>query len=215
MREDRTPGRSPLHRVFLLSPANSGGERMGLILSVRGKSALARAVQGPGAPLGEVFRFASGLYFRGKLAYVEAFARPPPGIPGALVIAPGAGLVSPATPVREADLRAFAAVPVDAREPRFRAPLERDAAVLAAALPEGAQVVLLGSIASDKYVGPLLARLGRRLLFPAAFVGRGDMSRGGLMLRAAREGVELEYLPAEGAVRHGPRPPRLAPTGRG
>jgi hypothetical protein len=187
---------------------------MGLVLSVRGRSALARALQDAGAPLGEVFRFASGLYFRGKLAYAEAFARPPAGIPGGLVIAPGAGLVPPSTVVRAADLRAFAAVPVDARDPRFRAPLERDAAALAEALPAGAEVVLLGSIASDKYVGPLISVLGRRLLFPAAFVGRGDMSRGGLMLRAAREGVELEYRPVEGAVRHGPRPPRLPPPVR-
>lgn len=209
MREDRTPIRNPVHRLFLLSPAHCGGERMALVLSVRGKSALARKVRETGAPLGEVFRFASGLYFRGKLAYAEAFARPPPGIPGALVIAPGAGLVAPGVLVRAADLRAFAAVPVDRREPRFRAPLERDAAALAEALPTGAEVVLLGSIASDKYVDPLLRVLGRRLLFPPAFVGRGDMSRGGLMLRAAREGIELEYLPVEGAVRHGPRPPRL------
>jgi hypothetical protein len=214
MREDRTAGRSSAHRVFLLSPANSGGERMGLVLSVRGRSALARAVQGSGAPLGDVFRFASGLYFRGKLAYAEAFARPPAGVPGSLVIAPGAGLVPPSVIVRAEDLRGFAAVAVDAREPRFRAPLERDAAALAAALPSGAEVVLLGSIASDKYVGPLLRILGRRLLFPAAFVGRGDMSRGGLMLRAARAGIELEYVPVEGAVRHGPRPPRLPPPGR-
>jgi hypothetical protein len=214
MRGDRTAVRSSVHRVFLLSPANSGGERMAIVLSVRGRSALARALQGPGAPLGEVFTFASGLYFRGKRSYAETFARPPAGIPGCLVIAPGSGLVPADSIVRAADLRAFAAVPVDAREPRFRAPLERDAAALAAALPPDAEVVLLGSIASDKYVGPLLRILGRRLLFPAAFVGRGDMSRGGLLLRAARAGIELEYLPVEGAARHGPRPPRLPPPAR-
>jgi hypothetical protein len=209
MREDRTSRRRGVHRVFLLSPAHSGGERMALVLSPRAEFPLARAVQGGGAPLGEVFRFASGLYFRGKLAYAEAFARPPRGLPGSLVIVPGFGLVPPVVAVGPDDLRAFAAVPVDAREPRFRAPLERDARALAERLPGRAEVVLLGSIASDKYVGPLLAVLGARLLFPAAFVGRGDMSRGGLMLRAARAGVELEYLPVEGAVRHGPRPPRL------
>lgn len=186
---------------------------MGLVLSPRAGFPLARAVQAGGAPLGEVFRFASGLYFRGKLAYAEAFAAPPRGLPAALVIAPGAGLVPPETTVRAADLRAFAAVPVDAREPRFRAPLERDARLLAERLPVRAGVVLLGSIASDKYVEPLLAVFGARLLFPAAFVGRGDMSRGGLMLRAARAGVELEYVPVEGAVRHGPRPPRLPRPG--
>jgi hypothetical protein len=214
MGEERTSTRQTPHRVFLLSPANAAGERMALVLSPRAAFPLARAVQSAGATLGEVFQFASGLYFRGKLAYSEAFARPPRGVPGALVIAPGAGLVPPLTTVRAADLRAFAAVPVDARDPRFRAPLERDARALAERLPRRGAVVLLGSIASDKYVAPLLAILGPRLLFPAAFVGRGDMSRGGLMLRAARAGVELEYLPVDGAVRHGPRPPRLPPLPR-
>jgi hypothetical protein len=195
--------------VFVLSPANAAGQRMGLVLSPRARFALAHDVQGEGAPLGEVFRFASGLYFRGKLAYAEAFARPPPGVPRALVIAPGAGLLSAAALVRADDLRAFAAVPVDAAEPGFRAPLERDARALAAGLAPDGEVVLLGSIASDKYVEPLLAVLGARLLFPVDFVGRGDMSRGGLMLRAVREGVELPYAPVLGAVRRGARPPRL------
>jgi hypothetical protein len=195
--------------VFLLSPANAGGERMALVLSPRAGFELAGRVQREGAPIGEVFRFASGLYFRGKLAYAEAFARPPRGVPGALVIAPGAGLLPAATPVRADDLRAFAAVPVDACEPRFRAPLERDAKALAVRLGAAAEVVLLGSIASDKYVEPLLAIFGAQLLFPIDFVGRGDMSRGGLMLRAARAGAELVYAQVRGAVRHGKRPPRL------
>ncbi len=196
--------------MFLLSPAHSGGERMALLLSARARFDLACALRSEGgAPLGEVFRFASGLYFRGKLAYAEAFARPPPGAPGALVIAPGAGLVDPATPVTAARVRAFAAVPVDAREPRFTGPLDRDARALAGALGARAEVVLLGSVASPKYVEPLLAALGRRLLFPVDFVGRGDMSRGGLMLRAVRAGVELAYASVDGAVVRGPRPPRL------
>ncbi len=200
--------------MFLLSPAHSGGERMALVLSPRARFALADAVQGGGAPIGEVFRFASGLYFRGKLAYAQAFARPPPGVPGALVIAPGAGLVPVETLVCAAHLRAFAAVPVDARDARFRAPLESDARLLAGRLGPADEVVLLGSIASDKYVEPLLAVLGERLLFPVDFVGRGDMSRGGLMLRAARAGVELAYGRVLGATRHGPRPPRLEPARR-
>jgi hypothetical protein len=209
MREGLTRSRRPAQRLFLLSPANSGGERMALVLSPRAGFALARAVQGEGAALGEVFRFASGLYFRGKLAYAEAFARPPSGVPGALVIVPGAGLLPTDAWIRASDLRAFAAVPVDARDPRFRAPLERDARLVAAQLGPRDEVVLLGSIASDKYVEPLLAVFEERLRFPVAFVGRGDMSRGGLMLRAARAGVELEYAMVQGAVRHGARPPRL------
>jgi hypothetical protein len=189
---------------------------MALVLSPRATFDLARAVQsGEGAPLGEVFRFASGLYFRGKLAYAAAFAAPPRGVPGALVMAPGAGLVDPGRRIQAADLRALAAVPVDAREPRFRAPLERDARALSERLGRRGEAVLLGSVASPKYVEPLLAILGERLLFPVDFVGRGDMSRGGLMLRAARAGVELAYVPVAGALRHGPRPPRLPPLGRG
>jgi hypothetical protein len=183
---------------------------MGLVLRAGAQFPLARAVQsGAGAPLGEVFRFASGLYFRGKLAYAEAFARPPAGVPPALVIAPGAGLVPPEVRVRAADLRALAAVPVDPRDRRFREPLERDARLLDEAAGTRCQIVLLGSIASGKYVDPLLAVFGERLVFPETFVGRGDMSRGGLMLRAARAREELAYVPVAGAVRHGPRPARL------
>lgn len=201
-------------RVFLLSPARAGGVRMAMVLSPRARFELAQAVQGPGAPLGEVFRFASGLYFRGKLAYALAFGRPPPGESAALVMAPGAGLVPAETMVRADELRAYRAIPVDAAEPRFRLPLEQGAAALAARLGPGGEVVLLGSVAAAKYVEPLLAVLGDRLLFPAEFVGRGDMSRGGLLLRAVRAGVELDYLPVAGAVRRGTRPPRLPPLPR-
>jgi len=187
---------------------------MALVHSPRARFPLAQAVQGAGAPLGEVFQFASGLYFRGKLAYARAFARPPPGVPGALVIAPGAGLVPIETVIRADHLRAFAAVPVDARDPRFRAPLESAARLVHDRLAPTDELVLLGSIASDKYVDPLLAVFGERLLFPEDFVGRGDMSRGGLMLRAVRAGVELGYARVLGAVRHGKRPPRLPPARR-
>src|SRR5258705_137811 len=75
--------------------------------------------------------------------------------------------------------------------------------------PPPEHVVLLGSIATGKYVDCLLEVFGPRLVFPAAFVGRGDMSRGGLLLRAARSGKELAYTPIAGATLHGPRPPKL------
>jgi hypothetical protein len=206
--------RAPARRVYLISPAHSGGKRAGLLLRPGAAFALARAVQSPqGAPLGEVFSFASGLYFRGKLAYAEAFARAPPGVAPVAVIAPGAGLVPPGRHVTVADLRAFAAVPVDPEEPRFREPLLRDARALAAAAPR-AEAVLLGSVASGKYLDVLLEVFGERLLFPAEFVGRGDMSRGGLLLRCVRAGQELACLKVVGAVRRGRRPPRLGPIGR-
>jgi hypothetical protein len=210
-REAGTAGRSP-RRVYLLSPADCTGKRASLLLGRGGDVELARRLgSAAGAPLGEVFSFISSLYFRGKLAYAAAFADPPPGCPGALVIAPGRGLLRPETTVTVDDLRGFGRVPVDAGEPRFVGPLGRDAAGIAARLGEGDHVVLLGSIASGKYVDPLLAVLGSRLRFPAEFVGRGDMSRGGLMLRAARAGRPLTYAAVLGAVRRGNRPPRLGP----
>jgi hypothetical protein len=73
---------------------------------------------------------------------------------------------------------------------------------------------LLGSIATAKYVEPLLGIFEERLLFPSAFVGRGDMSRGGLMLRSARDGVELSYEPVGSAILHGKRPPKLPKLAR-
>jgi hypothetical protein len=82
---------------------------------------------------------------------------------------------------------------------------------LESALPGDAELVLLGSIASPKYVDVLLGVFGDRLLFPREFVGRGDMSRGGLMLRAVQAGEELDYARVAGAVRTGRRPPKLTP----
>ena len=196
-------GTSVNTRVFLLSPARCDGIRMGLLMRAAASFPLARALRSEqGATLGEVFSFASGLYFRGKAAYTRAFGR-------GLVITPGAGLLDLDRPIGTRDLKAWARVRVDLADRRYRRPLERDVRALAAQLPAGGQVVLLGSIASDKYVELLLEALGERLLFPVDFVGRGDMSRGGLMLRAARNGTELPYGPVQGAVRHGARPPRL------
>jgi hypothetical protein len=170
---------------------------------------LALKLRREGAPIGEIFAFISGLYFRGKLAYAEAFAAPPPGMPASLVITSGRGLLPPETPVDIEQLREIATVPIDSADARYRLPLERDARRLAEAISNACDVVLLGSVASTKYLEPLIEVFGERLLFPIEFVGRGDMSRGGLMLRSAREGKELTYVPALGAVRHGPRPPKL------
>ena len=192
-----------MSRVFLLSPANCGGERARLLLSPRAGFPLARRLRMPGgAPLGEVMSFVSGLYFRGKLAYAEAF-----GVP--LVITGDAGLRPAETPVTLASLRASARVDIHAANPRYRRPLEATARAVAEALGPGDTVTLLGSIASDKYVSVLLAVFGERLTFPVDFVGRGDMSRGGLLLRCVRAERELDYAPLAGAVRRGVRPPRL------
>jgi hypothetical protein len=201
-------------RVFLLSPAHAGGERARLLVSERAGFDLARRIRTPeGVPLAEVYAFLSGLYFRGKLAYATAFAAPPRGAAeaGVLVITPGAGLQSPATPVTLETLRAFAAVEIALANARYREPLAASASALCARLGARCDVVLLGSIASPKYVEPLAEVFGSRLVFPADFVGRGDMSRGGLLLRCVRAKRELAYVPIAGAVRHGVRPPRLEP----
>jgi len=181
-----------------------------MLLRSEARFPLARQVRRPeGAPLGEVFSFLSGLYFRGKHAYAQAFARPPEGWPGVFVITAGEGLLPLSEPATVERLRRWSRVDIDVAERRYRRPLERDARALAEKLAPDAEVVLLGSIATGKYVDILSAVFGSRLLFPSDFVGRGDMSRGGLMLRCAREGRELTYAPVEGAERHGRRPPKL------
>jgi hypothetical protein len=201
---------APPRRVFLLSPASSSGERAAILLREQAAFELARRLRSrEGAPLGDVFSFLSGLYFRGKLAYATRFS------PDAVfVITPSAGLVSPETPVRRRDLLRFARVPISPSEPAYRRPFVRDVRRLAREAGNDTTVVLLGSIATDKYCGVLLDVFGPRLLFPSDFVGRGDMSRGGLLLRAARNGTELAYAPVAGSVRHGPRPAKLDPKTR-
>ena len=179
--------------------------------------ALARQLQSrEGAPLGDVFSFVSGLYFRGKLAYARRFARPPdPGDPvvagGVLVITQNAGLRAADTPVTLQSFRAFAGAEIDVRNAAYRRPLEQAARALLAAIGPDCEVVLLGSIASGKYVDVLLPIFGERVTFPVHFVGRGDMSRGGLMLRSVAAGLEFEYVPLASAARHGQRPPKLKP----
>lgn len=162
-----------------------------------------------GAELGKVFAFASNLYFRGKLAYAQTFARPPERMPGTLVIIPGVGLVRPEERLNPFVLKALGQIPIDVTDSRYRVPLEESARWLAEKLGTTGEAVLLGSIASRKYTEVLLDALGDRLLFPASFVGRGDMSRGGLLLRCVVDRKELDYIPVEGAVRYGSRPPKL------
>jgi hypothetical protein len=199
-------------RIFLLSPAYAGGKRARMILSDRAEFELVRKLRSKhGAPIAEVFAFLSGLYFRGKIAYATVFARPAPGIPGVFVITPTRGLVDARTRIRLDDLREFATVDIHNDDMRYRAPIERDARVLAEKLPRRSEIILLGSIATGKYVKVLLASFGDRLRFPIDFVGRGDMSRGGLMLRCAEDRKELPCIAVAGAILNGKRSPKLAP----
>jgi hypothetical protein len=200
---------------FLLSPAKCGGERAQMLVNPKSRSELARQLQSTaGAGLGDVFAFLSALYFRGKLTYARTFARAPHGVPGVLVITPNEGLCAENERLDARRLQRFGEVDIHHRDERYTLPLMRDAQALAERAGPNARFVLLGSVASGKYTPVLTHCFGDRLLFPSDFVGRGDMSRGGLLLRSAREGRELSYRPVRGAVLRGPRPPRLPPLPR-
>jgi hypothetical protein len=195
----------------LISPARIGGPRSNTLLRHEADFDLAIRLRNGKATLGEAYSFISGLYFRGKMAYVDAFAHPPMGAPPALIIVPGLGLVPPQTMFDAEQLRGTAGVPVNEDNPAFTTPLLRDAAILDRQGGQDCQYLLLGSIATPKYTDPLLQVFGERLLFPSEFVGRGDMSRGGLMLRCAQSGNELSYVSVRGATVQGRRPAKLAP----
>ena len=175
--------------TFLLSPAHSGGRRARVLLNESAEFDLARRVRSPhGAPIGEVFSFLSGLYFRGKLAYAARFARPGDRVD---VITTDRGLLSIESFITADDLRSFSELAIDIHDRRYRESLERDLHQL-----EADRIIFLGSIATLKYLGILFDILEERLFYPAAFVGLGDMSRGAMLLRSVRTGRELEYLPA-------------------
>lgn len=203
-------GVETLNRIFILSPAHCGGLQAQMLMAQGTSFPLAQQLRSRGVSLGAVFTFLSGLYFRGKLAYAQAFAKPPEDVPGILIITPGRGLVPPEELITFDQLREFATVEVSERNPFFRRPLEQDAGRIAESVSLSCETVLLGSVATSKYLGVLSDILGERLKFPAEFVGRGDMSRGGLLLRCAESGEQLQYITVPGAVRHGPRPPKLS-----
>ncbi len=195
-------------RIFLLSPAKASGRRAQWLLRSQADFELARRVQIRDATLGEVFAFCSGLYFRGKLAYANRFARSSPGACSVYVITPSRGLMPADAIIGPDELNEFATVPVDAAERRFTIPLQTTALAVAAA--SSLDAIILGSIATGKYVETLLPVFGERLLFPTEFVGRGDMSRGALMLRCVTANTELLYSPLLGAIRKGPRATKVA-----
>jgi hypothetical protein len=190
-------------RIFLLSPANVSGTRARQLLSPRAGFEAARKYRTPeGVPIEEAFAFMSALYFRGKVAYARRFAVPAPETDGgSFVIAPGFGLVPFGWALHEERMQRLRKTDVDVSSRNYRRPLEEHTRLLASHLPAGAQVVLLGSVATGKYVDVLLPILGSRLVFPRCFAGIGDMSRGSLMLKAAASGVELEYAGLD-APRH-------------
>ena len=193
--------------LFVLSPARTGGPRAGQLARSRGT--LGEQLRDGRAPVGDVFAWLSALYFRGKLTYAQRFANVPGDLPGTLIMAPGRGLCPPSLPLSVTDLRAMGKIDVES-EP-FATPLRHACEAALASYGQLTRVVLLGSIATGKYLDILLDVFGANLVFPADFVGRGDMSRGGLLLRCAVDRTELAYIPVQGAVRKGKRPPKLTP----
>jgi hypothetical protein len=127
------------------------------------------------------------------------------------VIVPGFGLLAPDTKLDPDQWRFVGQVDVHEENSAYSVPLIRDAEQLRQAAGPDCRVLLLGSIATAKYTQPLLPIFGERLMFPEQFTGRGDMSRGGLMLRCVQSGEELTYVGIKGAARRGSRPAKLEP----
>jgi hypothetical protein len=186
-------------RIFLLSPANASGIKGQRLLSSSAESDLANRLRHSGAPLGEVYRFISSLYFRGKLAYAERFQNPPRGAAGVHIIT-GAGLMLPERAITLSELRRISSTSIDAKNPHYRLPLDLDLLRLRQVVGDETEVILLGSVATSKYITPIHEVFGERLLFPRDFLGRGDMSRGSILLQCCAQGSELTYLAVEHIV---------------
>ena len=190
-----------MSRIFSLSPANCNGLRARWVLKKSSRSDLAMRLRSAGVSLGEVVTYLSARYFRGKLAYARNFAEPPSSCPGILIITPTAGLLAHDTLIRLSRLRGFGRVPIHVKNQTYRAALRRSAKDLVNELGTECQIVLLGSVATGKYLDILGPIFGARLRVPAEFVGLGDMARGGLLLRCVRENRQLNYVEVASVVR--------------
>ena len=189
-----------MNRVFVLSPANCNGLRARWILQQNSRAELAQRLRRDGAPLGEVFSFLSALYFRGKLAYAQAYADPPSNCPGIMIITPTAGLVPHDTVIRVSTLRGFSRGRIHLKSRNYCSLLQRTAKKLAIRLGGDCELVLVGSLATGKYLDILAPIYGNRLRVPETFIGLGDMSRGGLLLGCVRENQQLNYIDATTAT---------------
>jgi hypothetical protein len=183
-------------RIFLLSPANASGIKGQRLLASTPQSDLGVRLRGSGAQLGEVYRFISSLYFRGKLEYAQRFQNPPRGVAGVQIIT-GVGLMLPETVVTLNQLQKISATSIDAKNESYRRALDGDLVQLRERIESDVDIILLGSIATAKYIAPIQAVFGKRLLFPRDFQGLGDMSRGSMLLRSCGQGAELQYVAAE------------------
>ena len=116
--------------IFLISPANLSGKRGKMVMNPQANFELARTLRGTsGAPLGAVFSFVSGLYFRGKMSYARAFGHAAANEASSFVMTAGGGLCRLDEPVTLSRLHGWRGVEVDERNPHFTAPLQRPAHV--------------------------------------------------------------------------------------
>lgn len=204
-----------MQKIFLLSPASTSGIRAKQLMSPRAKSETALMYRSEeGVPIAMAFTYMSALYFRGKIAYALHFADPPESLGGhgSYVIAPGFGLVPPDWRVTEQRMKTLRKTDVDMKDRVYVRTLRKTAEELASQLDSDVPVVLLGSVATGKYVDILRPIFGDQLRFPKAFAGLGDMSRGGLMLRAVRADKELEYTTLDAPRHRGPGGTGKMPT---
>ncbi len=182
-----------MKRVFVLSPADCNGLRARWVLKKTSRSELAQRLRAGGAPLGEVFSFLSALYFRGKLAYALAFAAPPSGCPGVWLITPTAGLVPHDRVIRLAGLRGYSRGRIHVKNKPYCTALRRSAKKLAAQTGEDCEIVLLGSLATGKYLD-ILATDFRQAAARSGRIHRPrrhEPRRLAAALRAGSEGAEL------------------------
>jgi hypothetical protein len=194
--------------VFLLSPAHAGGVKAKLLVSEKSRFETAlRFRSREGLSIAEAYSFMSALYFRGKVAYSLRFGS------DYYVIVPGFGLVPLDWKMTPARFDRLKEVEVDPRCAEYTRSLQKTASRVAASIPADCRVVLLGSIATDKYVNVLAPIFKRHLHYPKLFSGRGDMSRGALMLQASRTGQELEYAPVLSKLSCTVRQPKLLGSG--
>src|SRR5678815_3668029 len=101
------------------------------------------------------------------------------------------------------------------RNQTYRAALRRSARELVTQIGTECEIVLLGSVATGKYLDILAPIFGSRLRIPAEFVGLGDMSRGGLLLRCVRENRQLNYIDAASVTTPGPKRSRVISSNTG
>ena len=128
--------------IFVLSPANLAGRRANVLLGPNARCELATRLRLGGASLGEVFSFVSGLYFRGKLAYANAFASPlKRGGDFVFIITSGHGLIPPHASTSARQLLEMAEVPIHISNTRYTRPLERDLRRIAAQISAADRVV--------------------------------------------------------------------------